>query len=367
MDGQISFRYTHDALDRLIDHSAATLKARQRDDGHWLFELEADTTIPAEYILMRHFLGDPADAGLEARLGTYIRGAQGRDGAWPLFHDGDANISASVKAYFALKMIGDDPQEPHMRRARAAILAAGGAARANVFTRILLALYGEVPWRAVPVMPVELMLAPRWFPVHLSKMAYWSRVVIAPLLILMALKPRARNPRGVHIGELFTTSPEKERRYNANPTGAPLGTAFLAFDRALRAVEPWIPQRLRQRAIRRAEAFMLARLNGEDGLGAIFPAMVNAVLAMGALGYPPDHPRFLAARRALDRLLVGRGKGEYCHPQRLSRERSAMGANVQFTPTWAASYAAHSDARSEMRGLKAAASPKGRGNWVRKP
>ncbi|WP_449232485.1 squalene--hopene cyclase [Azospirillum doebereinerae] len=323
MDGPISFRDAYDrgahdtrrdTLDGLVEDSAAALKAQQREDGHWMFELEADTTIPAEYILMRHALGDPADTELEARIGRYIRDMQGRDGAWPLFHDGDGNISASVKAYFALKMIGDDQQAPHMRRARAAILDAGGAARANVFTRILLALYGEVPWRAVPVMPVELMLAPRWFPMHLSKMAYWSRVVIVPLLIVMALKPRARNPRDVHIRELFTNAPEQEQRYNTNPTGAPSGTAFLALDRALRAVEPWMPRRLRRNAIRKAEDFLLARLNGEDGLGAIFPAMVNAVLALDTLGYPSDHPQLRTARRALDRLLVERGEGAYCQP-----------------------------------------------------
>lgn len=323
MDGQAPFPYpppsadaAADVLDRLIGRTAAALAALQQDDGHWVFELEADATIPAEYVLMHHFLGPPADAGLEARIGRYLRAGQRGDGGWPLFHGGDLNISASVKAYFALKMIGDDPEADHMRRARAAILAAGGAARANVFTRLLLALYGEVPWRAVPVMPVELMLAPRWFPVHLSKMAYWSRTVIVPLLILMALKPRARNARDVHVGELFVTPPDRERRYNTNPTGSVVGTAFLALDHALRAVEPLVPRALRRRALARAEAFMLRRLNGEDGLGAIFPAMVNAVLALHALGYPPDHPRVVAARRAIDRLLVGHGERGYCQPCR---------------------------------------------------
>ncbi|PWC52640.1 squalene--hopene cyclase [Azospirillum sp. TSO22-1] len=320
MDGQPFFPRTpaletrSSPLDRLVGRTAAAVKALQRDDGHWVFELEADTTIPAEYVLTCHFLGTPPDTGLEARIGRYLRARQRRDGGWPLFHEGDANISASVKAYFALKMIGDDPQAEHMRRARAAILAAGGAARSNVFTRVLLALYGEVPWRAVPVMPVELMLAPRWFPVHLSKIAYWSRVVLVPLLILQALKPRARNTRNVHIGELFVTPPDRERRYNVNPTGSPLGTAFLLLDQALRAAEPLIPQALRRRALRTAEAFLLERLNGEDGLGAIFPAMVNAVLALDALGYPQDHPHAVAARRAIDRLLVGHGDRAYCQP-----------------------------------------------------
>ena len=113
-------------------------------------------------------------------------------GGWPLFRDGEFDMSATVKAYFALKMIGDEPQAPHMHRAREAIRLRGGAERANVFTRCLLALYGIVPWRAVPEMPVEIMLLPRWFPFHLDKISYWSRTVIVPLLVLMAKKPRAR-------------------------------------------------------------------------------------------------------------------------------------------------------------------------------
>ena len=146
------------------------LIGRQRSDGHFVFELEADATIPAEYVLLEHFLAR-IDQDLEAKIGVYLRGIQGRHGGWPLFHDGAFNISASVKAYFALKAIGDDPDAPHMRRAREAILAAGGAERTNVFTRAQLALFGAVPWRAVPVMPLEIMHLPLWFPFHLSKVS----------------------------------------------------------------------------------------------------------------------------------------------------------------------------------------------------
>ena len=113
-----------------------------------------------------------------------------------------------MKAYFALKLAGDDPEAAHMRRAREAVLAHGGAAQCNVFTRIALALFGQVPWRAVPVMPVEITLLPRWFPFHLEKVSYWSRTVIVPLLILMALKPRAKNPIGIDVRELFAEEPE---------------------------------------------------------------------------------------------------------------------------------------------------------------
>ncbi|HET6520328.1 MAG TPA: prenyltransferase/squalene oxidase repeat-containing protein, partial [Geminicoccaceae bacterium] len=209
-------------VDGVVESARDALTLAQQPDGHWIFELEADATIPAEYILLEHFLGE-IDDGEQRRIALYLRGAQGEHGGWPLFAGGEPDLSATVKAYYALKLAGDDPDAPHMRRARELVLAGGGAARCNVFTRITLALFGQVPWRAVPTMPVEIMLLPRWFPFHLSKVSYWSRTVIAPLLILMALRPRARNPRGVGIRELFVAPPEGERGYLVNPTGAPLG------------------------------------------------------------------------------------------------------------------------------------------------
>jgi squalene-hopene/tetraprenyl-beta-curcumene cyclase len=299
------------ALDRTIDEASRGLLAVQRDDGHWCFELEADCTIPAEYVMLGHYL-DEIDPALEAKIARYIRARQGADGGWPLFHGGEMDISCSVKAYFALKLIGDDPDAAHMRRAREAILARGGAAHANVFTRIALALFGQVPWRAVPTMPAEIMLLPRWFPFHLAKVSYWSRTVIAPLLVLMALKPQARNPRNIGLAELFTTPPDEERHYFAR-RGA-VAAAFLALDRVLRAVEPLFPQRLRRHAIRRAVAFTGERLNGEDGLGGIFPAMANALMAFDALGYARDHPDRAICRRAIDKLLVVGESEAYCQP-----------------------------------------------------
>ena len=195
-------------LDRSISAATGALLAAQRSDGHWVFELEADATIPAEYVLLRHYLGEPVDAELEGKIANYLRRIQAGHGGWPLFHEGDFDMSASVKAYFALKMIGDDPEAAHMRRAREAIRQRGGAAKCNVFTRALLALYGVVSWRAVPVMPVEIMLLPYWFPLHLNKMSYWARTVIAPLLVLGALKPKARNPKKVGVDELFLEPPQ---------------------------------------------------------------------------------------------------------------------------------------------------------------
>src|SRR3954467_15487323 len=284
-------------LDRSIDRATAARAKQQRPDGHWVFELEADATIPAEYVLLRHFRAEPVDAALEQKIAVYLRRIQGPHGGWPLFHDGAFDMSASVKAYFALKMVGEAPDAPYMRRARKAILERGGAARSNVFTRALLALYGEVPWRAVPVMPVEIMLLPQWFPFHLSKISYWARTVLVPLLVLQTLKPRARNPRGVTINELFTTPPDRVREWPKGPhQKRPWSQFFGAIDAVLQRADPFFPKTKRKRAIEAAVAFVDERLNGRDGLGAIYPAMANAVMMYDALGYPPDHPQRATAR-----------------------------------------------------------------------
>ena len=287
----------------------------QRPDGCWEFELEADCTIPAEYIMMMHFLGEP-DPALEAKLAAYLRQRQAGYGGWPLYHGGAFDMSCSVKVYYALKLAGDDPDSPHMARARAAILERGGAAACNVFTRIALALFGQLPWRAVPYIPVEIVLLPRWFPFNIHRVSYWSRTVMVPLLILCTLKPRARNPRNVDVRELFTTPASQERRYFRRPLGgsATLARVFFALDRLARSLDGLIPKALREHALERAEAWMLERLNGEDGLGAIFPAMVNALEALAVRGYAADHPHRRAAKRALERLLVVDYSSAYCQP-----------------------------------------------------
>src|SRR5215467_11835117 len=161
-------------VDHSIEAASRALIALQQPDGHWVFELEADATIPAEYVFLRHYLAEPIDAALEAKIAVYLRRIQGDHGGWPLFHDGAFDMSASVKAYFALKVIGDPVDAPHMVRAREAILTRGGAVNCNVFTRVLLSLYGILSWRSVPVMPIEIMLLPKWFPFHIDKISYWA-------------------------------------------------------------------------------------------------------------------------------------------------------------------------------------------------
>ena len=301
---------TMPGLNHAVDAATTTLLAKQREDGHWVFELEADATIPAEYILLQHYL-DEIDDGVQAALAHYLRSIQGEHGGWPLFHGGALDVSASVKAYFALKAAGDSPDAPHMARARDAILRHGGAARCNVFTRIQLALFGELPWWASPVMPVEIMHLPRWFPFHLSKVSYWSRTVIVPLLVLMAKKPKAKNPRGITVNELFAAGTQ------ANPPrakGSIWAVLFNALDGVLRVAEPWFPTRWRAIAIDKAVAFVIERLNGEDGLGAIYPAMANTVMMFECLGFPKDDPNLLMAKAALRKLLVLAPGRSYCQP-----------------------------------------------------
>ncbi|HEY4044835.1 MAG TPA: squalene--hopene cyclase [Rhodopila sp.] len=313
LDAIIAPGVDDEALLSAVNRAAAALVRRQRPDGHFVFELEADATIPAEYVLLEHFLARIDDA-LQARIGVYLRSIQGAHGGWPLFHNGAFNISATVKAYFALKAIGDDPQAPHMRRAREAILAAGGAERTNVFTRAQLALFGAVPWRAVPVMPLEIMHLPLWFPFHLSKISYWSRTVIVPLLVLMALRPKARNPRGIEIGELFCTPPDQVKDWIRGPYRSAWGRFFKGVDVVLRIAQPYFPKASRRSAIDKAVTFVTKRLNGEDGLGAIYPAMANSVMMFDALGYPANHPDAAIAWQSVRKLLVVQADRAYCQP-----------------------------------------------------
>jgi squalene-hopene/tetraprenyl-beta-curcumene cyclase len=339
-----------DALEQHIRSAADAVLADQQPDGHWVFELEADATIPAEYVLMVHYFAEAPDLELERKIGVYLRRIQGAHGGWPLFHEGAFDMSASVKAYFALKMIGDDIEAPHMRRAREAILSRGGAVKSNVFTRALLSLYGVIRWNSVPVMPVEIMLLPRWFPFHLDKISYWARTVIVPLLVLQALKPRAINPRGVTIDELFHENPKTV----GPPAKAPhqkwswfLG--FRAIDVVLRAVEPYMPKGPRRRAIDKAVAFVTERLNGIDGLGAIYPAMENSVKMYAVLGYPPDHPHRAIARASLDKLLVVKADEAYCQPC--------------VSPVWDTALVAH--ALLEAGGEKAVAAANRALDWLK--
>src|SRR5215470_8961554 len=302
-------------LERSIGSASKAIRDVQQADGHWVFELEADDTIPSEYVLLRHHLGEPIDATLEAKIANYIRRRQGTHGGWSLVQDGDLDMSASVKAYFALKMIGDSIDAPHMVRAREAIHSRGGAINSNVFTRFTLAMYGVLTWKSVPLLPIEIMLLPMWSPFHINKISYWARTTMVPLMVLAALKPRARNSKGVGIDELFLQDPR-----SIGPTAkAPHQSwswflLFRALDGILRVIEPYFPGGLRQRAIDAALAFTEERLNGEDGMGAIYPPMANIVMMYDALGKDENFPPRAITRRGIDKLLVIGEHEAYCQP-----------------------------------------------------
>jgi len=298
-------------LDSAVSRAREALLSLQRPDGCWCFPLEADCTIPAEYIMMMHFM-DEIDPELEGKMAVYLRERQAGHGGWPLFHGGRFDISCTVKVYYALKLAGDSPDDPHMARARKAILDCGGAARSNVFTRITLALFGQLPWRGTPFIPVEIILMPNWFPFHIRKVSYWSRTVMVPLTVLCSIKPRAKNPRNVDVRELFTVPPEEERNYF--PIRSPLNHFFLALDKAGRSIEPFIPKAIREYALKKASDWITQRINGHDGLGAIFPAMVNAHESLQLLGFPPGHPYRLQTKQALKDLVLDSGSSAYCQP-----------------------------------------------------
>jgi squalene-hopene/tetraprenyl-beta-curcumene cyclase len=306
---------TPNVLEASINSATQGLLDDRQADGHWVFELEADCTIPAEYVLLAHYLGEPADTVLEGKVANYLRRVQAAHGGWPLVHDGVFDMSASVKAYFALKMIGDSIDAPHMVRAREAIHARGGAINSNVFTRFMLALFGVTTWRSVPVLPVEITLLPMWSPFHLNKISYWARTTLVPLLVMGALKPRAKNPRGVGIDELFLQDPRSIGMTSKAPHQSwGWFLLFRGLDSVLRLIEPLFPKKLRARAIDAAVAFIEERLNGEDGVGAIFPPMANAVMMYDALGKGADYPPRAMQRRGLAKLLVIREDEAYCQP-----------------------------------------------------
>jgi squalene-hopene/tetraprenyl-beta-curcumene cyclase len=301
-------------LDEVIERARERFLSIQHSQGYWVFDLEADATIPSEYILLQRFLGRETAPTLREKIGRYLRRRQLADGSWPLYFGGAGDISASVKAYFALKQLGDSQDAPHMVKARGFIRGLGGAAKANVFTRITLALFGQVPWRTTPAMPVEIMLLPRWFFFHLEKVSYWSRTVIVPLLILNAKHPVCQLQPEEGVSELFLESPHELRHLDRLVPRHLIKNLFIFLDRILKMVDPLIPKGSRERATRLAERWTRKRMQGVGGIGGIFPAMANAVMALRVLGYPDDHPDVVRGLKAIDDLLVDHGEEALCQP-----------------------------------------------------
>lgn len=317
------------ALENTIQRGVRAVNSAVSEDGHVCFELEADVTIVSEYVVLLHFLGKTVPEHLSKKFVKYLLRRQEPYGGWPLVYRNPLNVSASVKAYYALKILGVSPDRPEMLRARRAILAHGGARNSNVFTRIMLALMCQVPWKAVPVMPVELMLLPKWFPFHISKISYWARTVLVPLLVVQSLKPKPRQPEEIcSIEELFVDPPFSTRSWPVNPNATwPWAQLFRGLDHVLRAVQPLFPRGLRQRALKCAVEWVECRRNGVDGLGAIFPAMVNAYLMYRSMGYAEDSVQCKEAMSALESFIVEQRDEAYLQPC--------------FSPVWDTALSAH--------------------------
>ena len=272
-----------------IERGAEHLLSLQAKEGYWLGELEADTTLESDYIYYLFVLGKADPVRIE-KLANYVRQRQLPDGGWSIYPGGPSELNATCKAYFALKLAGDDPVAPQLSAARAAIHRLGGLEHSNSYVRFYLALVGAVGWELVPAIPPELMLLPNWFLINIYEMSSWTRGIVIPMAILSALRPDWRLPEHARVDELFKDPSNKTAAFDWSKQLISWKNFFLALDRALKAYEklPWKP--LRQRAIREAKQWMLHHIERTDGLAAIYPAMMNSIFALMALGHGPDDP-----------------------------------------------------------------------------
>jgi squalene-hopene/tetraprenyl-beta-curcumene cyclase len=321
-----------EAIDEAVRKSQAWFLRRQDPQGFWVAELEADSTLTSEYLMLRRFLG-VEDKEREAKAVQYLRAAQLQDGGWPIYSGGSAEISASVKAYFALKLVGISADEPFMQRAKDCILAKGGVVASNVFTKITLALFGQYDWRGVPSMPPEILFFPRRFYFSVYAMSYWSRAVLIPLLIVFACKPLCRVEPRHGIRELYVVPPDRvayrcEPPFKRDAAWFTWRNVFVTLDALFKLYDrlPYHP--FRQAALTRAASWMFAHMKGRGGLGAIYPAMANSVVALHCLGYPVDHPLVIKALREIEALEVHDVAGD------ASGEAPAMHMQPCFSPSW---------------------------------
>src|SRR5205823_7310839 len=274
-----------------ISRAQENLLGQQKPDGHWCGELYVDSTLCSDYVLYLHWLGE-VDRDLQERCTQHILRRQLPDGGWNIYYGGPSEINASVKAYFALKLAGYSADLPFMREARANILRLGGIPRVNTFSKLYLALMGQFPWKYLPTIPVEMILLPPWAPFHIYKMSSWSRAMLIPLAIINHFKPTRELPGLKQLHELYPLGTEhKDFTLPRDPRFFAWRNFFLRADHALKLISKleWRP--MRRRALEEAERWMLQRVGeGSDGLAAVFPAMLNSLIALRALGYSPRHP-----------------------------------------------------------------------------
>jgi squalene-hopene/tetraprenyl-beta-curcumene cyclase len=299
-------------LESAIARARDYLFSRQHSDGYWCGELEADSMLEADYIYMHVLLGSGDPKRMKAALDEILR-CQNPDGSWSLYPGGPGNISLAVKCYFACKLMGIGAEDPRLARCRGWILEHGGVVACNTFTKIYLCSLGQYDYDAVPAIPPEIVLFPTWFYFNIYEISSWSRSILVPLAIIYAKKPFRRIPPEQGIDELFV----------GGRAGASLRLAldrkaivswrnfFLVVDRLVHLAEATRIRPLRGLALRRAEKWMLERLEMSDGLGAIYPAMLNAVVALNCLGYAEDHPQVIRARSEFEKLGIEEPSGAF--------------------------------------------------------
>ena len=293
---------------RAIGRTVAWLMSQQHAEGYWVGELEGDTILESEYILLLAYVGRQ-QTPLACKAARRLIEKQLPSGGWAMYPGGAVEVSGSVKAYFALKLTGHDPSAEYMRRARAAILAHGGADAVNSFTRFYLALLGQISYEQCPAVPPEIVLLPKWFPVHLYAVSAWSRTIIVPLAIMSACQPVTQIDLRLGIRELFLRDPRDWPPLRC--PGLKGGTGLLSWDRFFRTIDrgwKWCQRYgvlpLRRRALAAAERWILARFEGSDGLGAIFPPMIWSVVALKCLGYEDDSPEMIYCHERLAGLVI---------------------------------------------------------------
>jgi squalene-hopene/tetraprenyl-beta-curcumene cyclase len=302
-------------LDALGRAQQSLLRAFNFEDGYWCGELRCDTTVVSDYVMLLHYLGR-GDSPKIAKLCRHILSEQLEDGGWPLHPGGPADLSATVKAYWALKFAGRSPDEPALRKAARRITELGGIHRVNTYTKLYMALFGQYDWRGVPAIPPELLLFPKWFYFNIYEMSSWTRAIVIPLSIVWAKKATLPCPAHARLDELFPDSRRWLPLRDTIPTRGLLSWTnfFLLWDEFLNIFEGRGPSVLRAWTLRKAEDWILERLQDSDGLGAIFPGIVNTILAMKALGYSDFDPRLRRQLSELEKLELEDGEALRLQP-----------------------------------------------------
>src|SRR5205809_5061292 len=287
-------------ITRAIMRAQENLLRQQKPDGHWCGELIVDSTLCSDYVVFMHWCGE-VDAQLQRRCVRHIMKRQLPDGGWNIYHGGPSEINASVKAYFALKLTGCSVDAPFMREARASIMRRGGIPQMNTFSKLYLALLGQFPWKYLPAIPVEMVLLPGWAPFHIYKMSSWSRAMLIPLAIINHFKPTRVLPGEKQLHELYPLGTEQSdlRLSRSEPFWTWLNF-FLRLDDTFKFLQPLRICPLRRRALEAAERWMLERIReGRDGVAAVFPPLLNCLIALRALGYSTSTQIYATAERGL--------------------------------------------------------------------